>query len=143
MLTHHSLRLPVSPPHSLLPSHPPALHSTARAASGGGPNYFPGLIRQTKPSPASSTTSPAHHSAHLAPAPGGRRHSLTEADALAARPWAFPRTSMTDPAGRAPLAPGVYVVEGGPAVATPGFQPARTSIADPDWVAAVPGHRAP
>ena len=115
---------------------------TRRSASGGGPNYFPGLTRKPQ---AAAQTAAAIHRSHLPPSAGGRRHSLTEADALAARRWALPRGSMSDPASsRTPLAPGLFVVEGGPAVATPGFSPVRTSVADPDWIAAaVPDHRAP
>lgn len=126
---------------SLAPSTPPALLFTARAASGGPINYFPGLSRRKTPT---SSKNSAVHNNHLMPESGGRHRSLSEVDALAVRRWAFPRGSMSDPSHSRPsLAPGVHVVEGGPAVSTPGFHPIRFSVADPDWVASVPDHRAP
>jgi len=131
---------------TLLATDASATRTTTRPASSGGPNYFPALNRKNGAGPSASAAAAAHN-AHLSPLPGGRRHSLTEADALAARRWALPRgSSMSDPAmhARGPLAPGVFVVEGGPAVATPGFHPLRSSVADPDWIAApLPDHRAP
>jgi hypothetical protein len=96
-----------------------------------GPNYFPGLSR--KPTGGRAAAAVTHHHAGPLTGLGGRRHSLTEADALAARRHAQPSFSP-----RQPCAPGVYVVEGGPAVATADFWPARASVADPAYVEVPP-----
>ena len=119
------------------------------------PNYFPHLTKAAARGPGASTVSQMR----VAGAPlRGRdrapRSSMSDPEALSLRSavaaagpdlyarhtsWSDPTTAMLGGGwGRAPVAPGVVVAEGGPAVSTPDVpHPVRASIHDPAYVDSV------
>ena len=141
------------------PLFPPSVLTRAHATIAlKSPNYFPHLTKAAARGPGASNVSQMR----VAGAPlRGRdrapRSSMSDPEALSLRSavaaagpdlyarhtsWSDPTTAMLDAGGggwgRAPVAPGVVVAEGGPAVSTPDVpHPVRASIHDPAYVDSV------